>query len=195
VKKIGLFFGSFNPVHNGHIALAKAFLQQANLEELWVVLTPQNPHKNAEELAPNYHRLQMLKEAFSTESKNIKISEVEFLLPAPYYTANTLDYLEKQYPKVAFSILMGSDSLESLPSWNRYQRILEFPIFVYPRAVNNSINSFHNWESVTLMNFPTVEVSSTDIRQQIFEGATSCKLLPESVENYIKTNGLYQKKA
>ncbi len=99
MKKIGLFFGSFNPVHIGHIELAKAFLKQANLEELWVVLTPQNPHKKADELAPDQHRLQMLKEAFSNQSKNIKISEVEFLLSAPYYTANTLDYLVKQYPK------------------------------------------------------------------------------------------------
>ena len=120
MKKIGLFFGSFNPVHIGHVELANAFLKQANLEELWVVLTPQNPHKKSIDLAQDYHRLQMLKEAFSTQSKYIKISEVEFLLTAPYYTANTLDYLEKQYPKCTFSILMGSDSLETLPSWNRH---------------------------------------------------------------------------
>jgi len=192
MKKIGLFFGSFNPVHIGHIELAKAFLKQANLEELWVVLTPQNPHKKADELAPDQHRLQMLKEAFSNQSKNIKISEVEFLLSAPYYTANTPDYLVKQYPKCTFSILMGCDSLETLPNWNRHQRILDFPIFVYPRAPHNCLETSPNYASVTVMDFPIVEVSSTNIRKRIMKGAECSKLLPKSVENYIKTHDLYQ---
>lgn len=190
MKKIGLFFGSFNPVHNGHLELATAFREEAQLEEVWVVLTPQNPHKKSSDLASDYHRLEMLKIAFSDLSESIKVSDVELSLSSPYYTANTLDWLEKEYPEINFVILMGSDSLNTLSTWSRYQRILEFPIFVYPRLPLHQ-SSLLNHDSITMMKFPLVNVSATQIRNMIFTTKSVSEWLPQGVEDYISEHDLY----
>jgi nicotinate-nucleotide adenylyltransferase len=178
-------------VHNGHLEVANAFLKKAGLDELWVVLTPQNPHKKSAGLALNHHRLEMLKKAFSESPESIRVSDVEFSLSPPYYTANTLDHLEQEYPKVSFSILMGADCLESLSHWSRYERILEFPIFVYPRGQQNYLDSFSNHGSVRQMNSTIINISSTQIRDRILKGDSISEFVPKSVANYINKYRLY----
>jgi len=164
MSRIGLYFGSFNPVHNGHLAIAEYMLKYAPIDELWFVLSPQNPLKNPEELWSNEKRFELLKTAITGHSK-MSISTIEWDMPKPSYTIDTLKKLSKIFPNVEFSILMGADNLEHIERWKSFEEILNhYKIFVYPRpkAVKNQHFQHSN---ITVFDAPLMDISSTQIRE------------------------------
>lgn len=206
MKRVMLYFGSFNPVHNGHIALAEYVLAQDLCDETVLVVSPQSPYKTAGELAPEMDRFEMAETACA-ESKypdRIKPSVVEFLLPKPSYTIDTLRYLQQTCgDEMQFSILMGSDQLARLDGWKEYEKILEYPIFVYPRRAEKAAGSGEQTERVdertervgsriTLLGeAPLQDFSATDIRARIGRGEGIAALVPQGVAEYIRRKGLW----
>jgi len=164
MSRIGLYFGSFNPVHNGHLAIAEYMLKYAPIDELWFVLSPQNPLKNPEELWSNEKRFELLKTAITGHSK-MSISTIEWDMPKPSYTIDTLKKLSKIFPNVEFSILMGADNLEHIERWKSFEEILNhYKIFVYPRP--NAVENQHFQHSnITVFDAPLMDISSTQIRE------------------------------
>ena len=143
--KIGLYFGSFNPIHHGHLIIANFVLQNSDLDQVWFIVSPQNPLKPSAGLLNEYHRLFLVNIAIEGENK-LKASDIEFKLPRPSYTIDTLTYLQEKYPQHEFSIIMGSDSFQNLPNWKNYQQILKnFPIYVYIRSGHESIQR-NKWQ-------------------------------------------------
>jgi len=184
--KIGLFFGSFNPVHNGHLAIAKAFLSQAGLDQLWWIVSPQNPHKSPNELAPFHHRLAMTKIALS-HCLEYHISDIEETLPKPSYTIDTLNHLNKKFPQNNWILLMGADSWNHLPTWKKGDFIENnYPIFIYPRTENLELRkgNFHLLEGFFH------DISSTEIRNAI-QSKTFIDSLNPVVLRYIQEHQLY----
>ncbi len=192
-KQTGLFFGSFNPVHTGHLILANYFTEHAGLDEIWFVLTPQNPLKKRKTLLADYHRLYLLRLAVEPYEK-FKVSTVEFDLPKPNYTIITLAHLKDFYPEKEFVLLMGEDALVSLPKWKNHDQILKgYKIFVYPRryAVDTDLKKH---KSVRYFEHaPLVEISASQIRRDISEGKNVRPMLPEAVYNYIMEMNFYKK--
>jgi len=194
-KKTGLFFGSFNPVHNGHLILANYFTEHGDLDEIWFVLTPHNPHKKKASLLPDHHRLYLLRLALEPYEK-FKVSTVEFDLPQPNYTVHTLAHLKDLYPDKDFVLLMGADSLAGLPKWKNYEQILrDHTIYVYPRRHAQPPENLlrhprvHYFEKA-----PIVEISASQIRNDIAAGKNVRPLLPESVLEHIENMNFYKKK-
>ena len=188
--KIGLFFGTFNPVHLGHTEVVSRVLNENIFNELWVVLTPRSPHKNFT-IVKKKNRLEMLKIAFKNYEKVI-ISDIEFKLKQPNYTIDTLSYLSDKFPKHTFSIIMGSDNYLNINTWKKSNKIIEkYPIYIYPRgefSVKNKMNS----KNVYYLNFPKVRVSSTGIRFGISSKNKEIEqYLSSAVHEYIKTHQLY----
>ena len=184
--KIGLFFGSFNPVHCGHLAIAQAFLTQARLDQLWWIISPQNPHKSPIELAPFSHRLAMMKIALSHQPDQI-ISDVEEAMPKPSYTIDTLAFLEKQFPQNHWVLLMGSDSWNRLPTWKKGDEIEnKYSIFVYPRTGEHEIRtgSYH------LLAGTFHDVSSSHVRKEI-QNQENSDCIDPMVLQYIQDHQLY----
>lgn len=137
MKKIGLFFGTFNPIHIGHLAIANHIAEHSDLNEIWLVVTPHNPFKKKTSLLDNYHRLEMVYLAIEGYDK-LKPSDIEFRLPQPNYTTHTLAYLQEKHPNYEFALIMGEDNLNSFHKWKNYQAILEHhQIYVYPRLTSN----------------------------------------------------------
>jgi nicotinate-nucleotide adenylyltransferase len=164
MSRIGLYFGSFNPVHNGHLAIAEYMLKYAPIDELWFVLSPQNPLKNPEELWSNEKRFELLKTAITGRSK-MSISTIEWDMPKPSYTIDTLKKLSELFPNVEFSILMGADNLEHIERWKSFEEILNhYKIFVYPR-LNAVKNQYFQHSNVTIFDAPLMDISSTQIRE------------------------------
>jgi len=192
-KKIGLYFGTFNPIHIGHLAIANHMVEFSDLDEIWMVVTPHNPHKKKNSLLPDYQRFDMVYQA-TEEFDNIKPSDIEFNLPQPNYTTNTLAYLEEKYPDYHFALIMGEDNLNTLHKWKNYEIILErFEIFVYPRITSTTIqNEFINHPKITQMKAPIMEVSSTFIRNAIKDGKRITPLLPNKVWKYIDEMNFYR---
>jgi nicotinate-nucleotide adenylyltransferase len=186
----GLFFGSFNPVHNGHLLIANYMLDKEGLDEIWFIVSPQNPLKESEELANEQQRLEMMKLAVASEPR-FKVSDVEFSMPKPSYTFDTLELLSQAYPERSFFLIIGSDNLEDFNLWKNYEQILKnYQILVYPRKME--INSpFASEPNVTITRAPLVEVSSTQVRRFINEGSDISNLIPASVKQFINGNGLY----
>jgi nicotinate-nucleotide adenylyltransferase len=189
---IGLFFGSFNPVHNGHLALAKQLLKAAKFDRIWFVLTPQNPLKEECGLLNDETRLQLLKLALEHDPL-MDVCTIEFKLPAPHYTIHTLKELTKIYPDNRFALIIGADNLAIFHNWKDYQTILkEYPIIVYPRKGTELSALKKEYPQVRVIDAPLYPVSSTEIRELIKEGKDASDFLPASVTDFIVKNKLYQ---
>lgn len=195
--KIGLYFGTFNPIHVGHLIIANHMAEHADLDQVWMVVTPHNPLKKKSTLLADHHRLEMV--FLATEDfPKIKPSDIEFKLSQPNYTVNTLVHLEEKFPEHTFSLIMGEDNLRSLHKWKNYEAILaHHDIYVYPRIANtadageNSI--FKNHPKIHLIDAPVVEISSTSIRENIKKSKNVLPLLPSKVWEYIDHNNFYKK--
>ena len=191
MKKIGLFFGSFNPVHNGHMIIANYILEFSNLEEIWFVVSPQNPMKNKKSLLTDYHRLAILKEAIYDAPK-YKASDIEFKMPKPSYTIDTLIYLQEKYPENDFALIMGEDNLQSFKKWKNYEMILEnFELYVYNRPGYDS-SEFKNHKKVNFIDAPLMEISSSFIRKAISEGKNIQFYMPQNAYKYMKEMHFYE---
>lgn len=184
--KIGLYFGTFNPIHIGHLAIANHMAEHSDLDKIWMVITPHNPFKKKSSLLDNHHRYQMVLEAVETYDK-IEPSNIEFSLPQPNYTVYTLVHLEEKYPQHEFCLIMGEDNLKSLHKWKNYEAILEnHHIYVYPRISKGIVeNQFSDHPKIHRVDAPIMEISSTVIRKGIKEGTNIKPLLPAEVYNYI----------
>lgn len=192
--KIGLYFGTFNPIHIGHMIIANHFAEYSGLEQIWMVVTPHNPLKNKQTLLDDYQRLQLVYLA-TEEYPKIKPSDIEFKLPQPNYTVNTLAHLQDKYPEHVFSLIMGEDNLKSLHKWKNHEVIIEnYEIYVYPRVstVVENIALINN-PNIHIVPAPIVEISSTFIRENMKNKKNVRPLLPEKVWEYLDHNNLYKK--
>jgi len=188
--KIGLYFGTFNPIHNGHLIIANHLIEFSELEEIWLIVTPHNPHKQKAGLLDGYHRLEMVRTAIENYPK-LKASDIEFNLPQPNYTFDTLVYLEKKFPQHQFSLIIGEDNLQTFDKWKNYKAILEqHNIYVYPRkSITQTItNSFYSHPNIHRINAPIIEISSTVVREAIQQNKSVHWLLPEKIREYINKN-------
>ncbi|HSM62358.1 MAG TPA: nicotinate (nicotinamide) nucleotide adenylyltransferase [Gillisia sp.] len=192
-KKIGLYFGTFNPIHSGHLIIANYLVEFSELDEVWMVVTPHNPFKKKSSLLENHHRLEMVYKACEDYPK-LKPSDIEFGLPQPNYTVNTLVRLEEKYPDLEFSLIMGEDNLKSLPKWKNYEVILEnYSIFVYPRVSKGLVDKqFQAHAKIKRVPAPIIELSSTFIRKAIKEGKNIRPMLPENVWEYLDKMNFYK---
>lgn len=189
--KIALFPGSFNPVHRGHVELANSVLNQKLADEVWMIVSPQNPLKNSE-LVDEKHRKAMLELALDKHS-GIKASDVEFSLPIPSYSINTLEYLESQYPEHHFMLLIGSDNAMIFNQWKDYKEILQrFPVYVYPRRGFQVADALAQYPQMQALQTPFFDISSSSIREMIAANEDTSAWLHPVVMKYISQNGLYR---
>ncbi len=190
--KIGLFFGSFNPVHVGHLVLANYMLEFTDLERIWFVVSPHNPLKEKKSLLADHHRLQLVRNAIGEHTK-MKASNIEFKLPQPSYTVNTLAHLTDKYPNYHFSLIMGADNLASFKKWKNYEYILEHhQLYVYPRPGFDGGN-LATHPSVQITEAPLMEISSTFLRAAIKAKKDVRFYFPGTVWEYIKEMHFYAK--
>ena len=188
---IGLYFGSFNPIHHGHLIIANHILQHCGLQQVWFVVSPQNPHKPSAGLLNEYHRLYLVQLAVEDEP-GLKASDVEFSLPGPSYPADTLAYLKEKYPQHDFSIIMGSDSFQNIRRWKNPDYILNnHRIYVYKRHGFEPGNEALS-PNVQVVEAPLLQISATHIRKMIKEGKSIRYLVPEKVLAEIERNGYYR---
>lgn len=193
-KKIGLFFGSFNPIHIGHLILANYILEYSDMQELWFVVSPQNPFKDKKTLLNDHNRLDMVELAIKNYPK-MRASNVEFSLPIPSYTIDTLTYLKEKHPNVSFSLIMGEDNLKSLHKWKNYELILEnHHIIVYPRIMEDETTSktILEHDNISLIKAPIIELSATEIRNMIKEAKNVKPMLPPEVFEYLDGSNFYK---
>ena len=189
-KKTGIFGGSFNPIHVGHIALARQLLKCAGLQEVWFVVSPQNPWKSEQELLDDESRLNMVRIALRDE-ENLLASDYEFHLQRPSYTLNTLRHLSEDYPEREFVLLIGGDNWAQFDKWYGYQEILsKYSIVVYPRR-GEHVEEKELPENVSVVDTPLLDISSTEIRNRILQGQSIHDLVPKSIESLVLRN--YQK--
>lgn len=187
---VGLYFGSFNPIHNGHLIIANHIINNATVNEVWFVVSPQNPFKQSSGLLNENHRLNLIKTAIEGEAK-LKASNIEFKLPKPSYTINTLIYLQEKFPSHKFHIIMGSDGFQNLHKWkNAAVIIANYPIVIYKRT-GFEISSNHGAE-ISILDAPLLEISSTHIRKLIKENKSIRYLVPDSVKEEIEKNNYYK---
>ena len=191
--KIGLFFGTYNPIHVGHLIIANHLAEHSDLDQIWLVVTPQSPHKTKQSLLDDHQRLELVFRATKDFPKLVP-SAIEFNLPKPNYTVHTLAYLEEKHPGQQFALIMGEDNLRSLPKWKNADVIMgNYPIYVYPRKLKTATESVsYSSETVTHIDAPIMEISSTFIRQQIKGGKNIKPLLPLAVWDYIDEMNLYK---
>ncbi|WP_035335181.1 nicotinate (nicotinamide) nucleotide adenylyltransferase [Dokdonia sp. PRO95] len=191
--KIGLYFGTFNPIHIGHLAIANHMAEYSDLDKIWMVITPHNPFKKKSSLLNNHHRYQMVMEAVEHYDK-IEPSNIEFDLPQPNYTVYTLAHLEEKYPQHEFCLIMGEDNLKSLHKWKNYEVILErHDIYVYPRISEGTVETqFDNHPKIHKVDAPIMEISSTMIRKAIKEDKNIRPLLPPEVYTFIDEMSFYR---
>jgi nicotinate-nucleotide adenylyltransferase len=190
-KRVGLLFGSFNPVHVGHLILAEYFATRTDLEEVWLVVSPQSPFKVGQELLPDIERLKLLRLAVA-DNPHLRVEEVELNLPRPSYTIATLDALQARHPTHDFVLLMGADNLEGLPRWRAADRLVqEFDLYVYPRPGSELLN-LANFPRVQVVQAPLLDVSATFIRASIRAQQSIRYLVPLAVEQEILAQAYYQ---
>ncbi|HET9745747.1 MAG TPA: nicotinate (nicotinamide) nucleotide adenylyltransferase [Chitinophagaceae bacterium] len=189
---IGLYFGSFNPIHIGHLIIANHILNETSIEKIWFVVSPQNPFKENKNLLNEFDRLHLVR--LATENDNrIKCSDIEFYLPKPSYTSKTLTFLSEKHPKEKFSIIMGSDSYQNLDKWYNVKTITDnYEIYVYKRK-DHEIGRTIGKEPI-ILNAPLIEISASQIRENIKTGKSIRYLVPEIVREEIETRKLYRQK-
>ncbi len=190
-KRTALFFGSFNPIHVGHLIIANTMLQQDGVDEVWLVVSPQNPLKERASLLADHHRLQMARRAVD-DNYGLRVCDIEMHLPLPSYTVVTLAALGEKHPDREFCLIMGSDNLQSLHRWRNYEYILQnYRIFVYPRPGSEQC-PLRDHPSVTMVDVPMMDISSTYIRSQIKEHRDVRYLLTEPVYKYLTEMHFYE---
>ncbi len=199
--KVGLYFGTYNPIHVGHLIIANYMAQFTDLDQVWMVVTPQNPMKKNHNLLEDYHRLALVQEALEGNDK-LQVSDIEFKLPKPSYTTNTLVALGEKHPNYEFSLIMGEDNLRTLHKWKNYEQILtHHHIYVYPRALteeeqekinNKKHNRLIDHEKVHLVKAPIMKISSSLIRKAIKEQKDVKYLLTEPVYKYLTDMNFYK---
>lgn len=188
--KTGLYFGSFNPIHIGHLIIASHVLNETELDEIWFVVSPQNPFKPSATLLNEYDRLHLVRKAVEADNR-LKASDVEFSLPKPSYTATTLAYLSDKHPNRRFSIIMGSDSFQNLPKWHNATAIIHhYPILVYNRP-GFAVQQTHGAD-VKVLDAPLLEISATHIRTLLQQGKSVRYLVPTNIENELVENRFYK---
>lgn len=204
MSKIGLYFGTYNPVHVGHLVIANYMADYTDLDQVWMVVSPQNPLKKKNSLLADYHRFAMVEIAIEDNLK-LKASNIEFNLPQPSYTANTLTYLEEKHPDHEFSLIMGEDNLRTFHKWKNHEQILNnHTIYVYPRAlteqernemtdISNETNSFATHPNVKVCDAPVMKVSASFIRKAIKDNRDVRYLLTEPVFKYVSEMNFYKK--
>jgi nicotinate-nucleotide adenylyltransferase len=181
--KIAIYSGSFNPIHNGHIAIAEAALEEG-FDEVWMIVSPQNPHKKEEELWPFEMRFKMVELAVKDRPR-IKVSDCENDLPRPSYTIKTLEFLQNKWPRHQFRLLIGGDNLQKFRNWKDFQRIIDqFGLLVYPRA-HQSENPFGDVPNIIHFTAPLLDISSSDIRKRLLENRSITGLLPDNVAKFL----------
>jgi nicotinate-nucleotide adenylyltransferase len=203
-KHIGLYFGTFNPIHVGHLVIANHMAEYTDLDEVWLVVTPQNPLKKKTSLLEDYHRLAMVKIAIDDNTK-LRASDIEFTLPKPSYTVNTLVYLREKHPEKKFALIMGEDNLRTLHKWKNYEEILaQHNIYVYPRTLteseleemnqidSNSKPEVYNHANIILVDAPVMKVSASFIRKSIQDKKDVRYLLTEPVFKYVEEMNFYK---
>ncbi len=188
---IGLFFGSFNPIHSGHLIIANYLLQFSEIEKIWFVVSPQNPLKEKKSLLDEHHRMALVKEAI-WDNPLFRACDIELSLPRPSFTIHTLTHLQEKYPNKRFSLIMGADNLQNLKKWKNYEQILQyFSLHVYPRPDYDG-GEFRNHPSVTWFDAPLMEISSSFIRESISNKKNMKYFLPERVRVYIEEMHFYE---
>ena len=190
-KKTALFFGSFNPIHNGHLIIAQHFVNHLDIHELWFVVSPKNPLKEKKTLISEYQRFYMVQEAIEDNPK-FRACDIEFQLDKPSYTAHTLSYLQEKYPDRQFFLILGEDNLSDFYRWKNYEYILEhFDLLVYPRP-NCTKNELYRHPKVHFTDAPLMEISASKIREQIRSNLSIKYLVPDKVLKYIEDMNLYK---
>ena len=189
--KTGLFFGSFNPIHAGHLMIANYMANFTDLDEVWMVVSPHNPLKDKRKLSNKYDRLEMAKLA-TENSEHLKVSDIEFGLPQPSYTIDTLAYLGEKYPGREFVLIMGADNLVSFKKWKNYEVLLaNYKIFVYPRSGSDT-SEWIGHPAVVFTDTPEMEISSTFIRKAIAAGKNVQYFVPDRVLDFIESKSMYR---
>lgn len=189
---IGIFSGSFNPIHIGHLILANYIVEFTEIEEVWFLVSPQNPLKSEDKLSDEHIRLEMTELALAKYAK-LKASDFEFSMPIPSYTVNTLDALRNEYPGHNFTLIIGADNWNVFESWREYDKILEnYKIRVYPRLGHRITIPTKLRDKVEALDSPIIEISSTFIRDSIAEGKDIRAFLPDDIYDYILNKGLYK---
>lgn len=199
-KKIGLFFGTFNPIHVGHMIIANYMANYTDLDEVWFVVSPQNPFKQKQSLLADYHRLALVSEAIADNNK-LKVSRVEFELPKPSYTITTLLHLKENHPENEFVLIMGEDNLRTFHKWKSHEQIIDMcEVYVYPRALTIQEmeepkmldNQAFEHQKVTVHDVPVMKVSASFIRNAIKEGKDVKYLLTDPVYKYLTEMNFYK---
>ncbi len=189
--KIGLFFGSFNPVHVGHMIIANFMATQTDLEQVWLVVSPQNPLKPKISLARDYDRLHLVRLAID-DNDRLRASDIEFGLPQPSYTIDTLVHLREQFPQHAFALIMGSDNLVHLHKWKNYELLLrDYEIYLYTRP-DYPLDNFQEQGTIRSFDTPLMQISASYIRKCLRNGYSVRYLVPEAVFAYLETTNLYR---
>tara|TARA_B100000809_G_scaffold53247_1_gene48642 strand:- start:2192 stop:2797 length:606 start_codon:yes stop_codon:yes gene_type:complete len=200
--KVGLYFGTYNPIHIGHLIIANHMTENSELDQIWLVVSPQNPLKKKATLLADYHRLALVERAVESNNK-LKASNIEFSLPIPSYTVDTLTYIQEKHPDHDFSIIMGEDNLRTLHKWKNHQQILKnHNIYVYPRALtqqelmegsSKKETPFKNHPKITITNSPVMKISASFIRSAIKQKKDVRYLLSEPVYKYLSEMNFYKK--
>lgn len=189
--KTGLFFGSFNPIHTGHLIIANYMASFTQLDEVWLVVSPHNPLKEKKGLGNMYDRLEMARLA-TEKAEHLKVSNIEFGLPQPSYTIDTLTHLQEKYPERTFSLIMGADNLASFKKWKNYEVLLKnYQLYVYPRP-GIDLAEWENHPSVILTDTPQMDISSTFIRKAIMEHKSIQFQVPDAVIAFIESKNMYR---
>lgn len=192
--KIGLYFGTFNPIHIGHLIIANHLVENSDLEMVWFVVTPLNPLKDKKTLLSDHHRLAMVKLAVEDYPK-MEVSDIEFKLPQPNYTVHTLAHLGEKYPQHEFSLIMGSDNIQSFHKWKNFEFIIEnYQIYIYPRLTEKTEKTtFEQHPNVHIVKAPIIEISATEIRNAIKNKQEVRPLIPHNVWKYLDEMNFYKK--
>ena len=192
-KKVGLFFGTFNPIHVGHLTIANHMAEYSDLDQVWFVITPHSPFKTKSSLLADHQRLEMVFLA-TKDYQKLKPSDIEFKLPQPNYTINTLAYLQEKFPDHEFALIMGEDNLKSFHKWKNYELILEgHEIYIYPRLGKGKTETrFDGHDQIKHMDAPIMELSSTFIRKAIKDGKLVKPMLAEPVWKYLDEMNFYK---
>lgn len=189
--KIGLFFGSFNPIHIGHLIIANTIVDQKDVDQVWFVISPLNPFKSSKSLLHEFDRLDMVERAIE-DNFNLRASDVEFNMPKPSYTIDTLTYLSSKHPQHTFRLIIGEDNLKNFHKWKNYEAILEYyGLDVYPRPLALSNNKIKNHPNVRMVQAPLLDISATYIREAIKSGRSIKYIVHDKVEQYIADKKLY----